>query len=159
MPMLPKVPPASSSPMFVPSLREGESGVAKTEPTLPKRHRRPTISPRLACGPPEWKNSAAKIPEEICRQRRRFPKFRAHVSSLRTSGRLRRRNVQSDTADVARGPTGSPCSVLSPTNKSTRRKNYPWRPRQDSASCRFLVRSGLCPRKWPWRLCKSDDCP
>ena len=108
LPMLPKVPPASSSPMFVPSLREGESGVAKTEPTLPKRRRRPTISPRLACGPPEWKSSAAKTPEEICRQRRRFPKFRAHVSSLRTSGRLRRRNEQSDTADVARGPTGSP---------------------------------------------------
>ena len=49
MPMLPKVPPASSSPMFVPPLREGESGVAKTEPTLPKRHRRPATSTRVAC--------------------------------------------------------------------------------------------------------------
>ena len=96
MPMLPKVPPASSSPMFVPSLREGEYGVAKTERTLPKRLAWfagdslvcRTISPRLVCGPPQWKNSAAKSPEEICRRPGRFPKFRAHAWSLQTSGRF-----------------------------------------------------------------------
>ena len=46
------------------SARVVDSGGAKTEPPLPKRLRRPTISPRLVCVPPEWRNTAGRIEEK-----------------------------------------------------------------------------------------------
>ena len=160
LPMLPKVPPpASSSPMFVPCLREGESGVAKTEPTLPKRHRRPAFRPaRLAV------RVSGRVPP------RKFPRRFAHNgTAFRSFEPVCRPSVRlvDYAGEMAKAPlptwrvaqlTRHARFFLRPTSQHPG-GNYPWRPCQDSASCRFLVRSGLCPRKWPWRLCKSDDSP
>ena len=44
-----------------------------------------------------------------------------------------------------------------PLAKSTPTENYPWRLCQDSASCRFFVRSGSCPGKWLRRRRRSVD--
>ena len=109
--------------------------------------------PPLVSAPPEWGNTAAIISEETRTGRRCAREFRAHLSSFRrVAGRLCRENNQGDTADVARGPLGSPWSVFFPLAKSTPTENYPWRLCQESASCRFFARSGSCPRRWPWRL-------
>ena len=69
---------AISSPMFVFSLLEGESGVAKAEPALPTRHRRPTISSPLAPAAPGWENirgerAKAELRSEVSRTLVLFP--------------------------------------------------------------------------------------
>ena len=70
--------------------------------------------PPLVSAPPEWGNTAAIISEETRTGRRCAREFRAHLSSFRrVAGRLCRENNQGDTADVARGPLGSPWSVFS----------------------------------------------
>ena len=104
----------------------------------------------LVSAPPEWGNTAAIISGETRTGRRCAREFRAHLSSFsRVAGRLCRGDNQ--------GPRGAWSTWFamvgfSPLAKSTPTENYPWRLCQEGASCRFFVRSGLCPRRWPWRL-------
>ena len=78
-------------------------------------------------------------------------------SAFRCFAQLRRKQNQGDTAGVARGFPGPPWSVFFPPARSTPAENYPWRLCRNSASCRFIGRSGLFPRQWPWRLRSSVD--
>ena len=156
---------AISSPMFVPCLRGGDSGVAKTEPTPPKRHRRPTLSPRLVCGPPDWGNNIANNTRRLTQNGAAFRSF-AHIWLLAVWAVNSARKISRATLPTWRAVylvrhdlfilllpgqlpqriiEGSPWSVLSPPEKSNPAENYPWRLSRSDASCRFCVRSRLFP--------------
>ena len=73
-----------------------DSSGAKTEPTVPKQHRRPTSLPRVVSVLSEWKNAAENASEKTRQRRHCARKFGSFPRGLSTpaENKIRRRRLR-----------------------------------------------------------------